>query len=553
MNLNYISRYVVVATLFITTQIKTDFNTDDFSDFDIPEIISDENKSLPDAFDNLVTDITEADLSHVRSNCSPAQTGLALGVINSFNFQGLLDPSIYKKTLLPKDRNIINYPNMQLVTYQFLPEQQITTHLFINVTPRKNFRNSDDCIKGTQLGSYLNIRTKGLLYTLDELLQSPLFSDEELRQKLQRVDSDKLLWAFEQGKLQEGRIGIFGHYYRQINEKSYFQAKLPFYWMIRNLNYDQEYKDIMQQELGDFISNGTGEKFDENAFARKHFVFDALGFGNLRLTYNRIAYEGPNWHVDFGGSLLIPTDYQVARGLYGTYFKPSNDTPTLNICDVAFSENGSDQVQKYFLAALDHLSSIILPCDLGYNKHFGFDVVASVFNTQYCVEFLLPKKEKRFFVPINKHDFSTVYNKLPQSTDEEKQIKLAFLEARLNELLFPKYHNVKVFPGFIFHSTSCLQKTFRNWNFNVGTTSYYQTDEKIKAFYSTPQEEREVLDIDKALNETLVQFKAFGKIHRIFHTRRHNDISLSIWADGTLYNNGLGNDFSLGIAFDSKF
>ena len=146
-----------------------------------------------------------------------------------------------------------------------------------------------------------------------------------------------------------------------------------------------------------------------------------------------------------------------------------------------------------------------------------------------------------------------MYNKLPQSTDEEKQIKLAFLEARLNELLFPKYHNVKVFPGFIFHSTSCLQKTFRNWNFNVGTTSYYQTDEKIKAFYSTPQEEREVLDIDKALNETLVQFKAFGKIHRIFHTRRHNDISLSIWADGTLYNNGLGNDFSLGIAFDSKF
>jgi len=565
MNTKYISKYIVVAALFITTQIVASdaFSFDEFDNFNLSQTTGEENKSFPDAFDNLVTDITAEDLLHIKS-CAP--TDLIFNSINFVNLPQVLDPSIYKKTLVPQDRNIFNYPNTLLVSYQFLPQQQFTTHLFINVTPRKNFRNSEDCITGTSLDSYLNIRSKGLLFTLNQLLE--LISDDELKNKLKRVDVDKLLWAFEQAHLEERRLGVIGHYYRQMTEKSYFQIKLPLYWMIRNLNYDKQYKDIMQQELGDFISNGTGSanSFDENAFARKHFVFDALGLGNLRLTYNHIIWEGNNWHFDLGASLILPTDYQFARGLYGTYFQPSNKHPNLDLCNIASSVISGNaetvQVEKYFLSALNHLSSMLLQCNLGYNKHLGFDVVGTVFwqiipdlafNTQYCLEFLIPKEEQRFFVPKNKGDFSKIYNALPQTTTEEQQVKLAFLEARLNELLFPKVVDVKLFPGFIFHSTSCLQKTFRNWNFDVGTTSYYQTNEQINAFYGLKREAIDLLDIDKALNETLIQFKVFGKIHRIFHTRRHNDISLSIWADGTLYNNGLGNDFSLGIAFDAKF
>jgi hypothetical protein len=570
MNVNYISRYVAITALFIITQITAsdEFSFDQFdqfSDFDVSQSASEESKSFPDAFDNLVTDITEADLSQTRSSCAPGQANLALGVINAFKFQNLLDPSIYKRTLVPQNRNVISLPNTQLVTYQFLPQQQLTTHLFINVTPRKNFRNSEDCITGTNLGSYLNIRTQGLLYTLDEILQSPLFSDEELRAKLNRVDTDKLLWAFEQAKLEERRIGLFFHYYRQLTEKSYFQVKLPVYWMIRNLNYDQEFKNIIQQELGDFLSNGSGSgsgsnSFDENAFARKHLIFDTLGLGILRLTYNHIIYESMNWHLDLGGSLLLPTDFASVQGLYGRDFKQTNNHPDLDICSIAFGENGAQQVQKYFLSALDHLSSILLPYPLGYGKHLGFDLIASLywqiipdlaFNTQYCAEFLLPTEVKRFFVPKNRGDFSTIYNDLPQTTQAEQEVKLKLLEARLNELIFPEVHKVKIFPGFILHSTSCLQKTFKNWNLNAGTTTFYQTNEQIQG--GLTREEKKLLAIEKSLNETLVQFKAFGKIHRVFHTKRHNDISLSIWADGTLYNNGLGNDFSLGIAFDSKF
>ncbi len=563
MNIKYMSKYIVITALFITTQIVANdaFSFDQFDDFDLPQVTINENKSFSDAFDSLVTDITTEDLSHIRS-CTP--TELIFNSIKAVNLPQVLDPSIYKKTLVPLDRNIFNYPNTLLVSYQFLAQQQFTTHLFINVTPRKNFRDSQDCIQGTRLDSYLNIRSKGLLTTLDNLLE--LISDEELKNKLKRLDTDKLLWAFEQAHLEERRLGVLGHYYKQISEKSYFQAKLPLYWMIRNLNYDKQYKDIMQQELGEFINNGTGDSFDENAFARKHFVFDALGLGNLRLTYNHIVWEGNNWHLDLGASLILPTDYQFARGLYGTYFFPSNKHPNLDLCNIASSilsgEAETKQVEKYFLSALDHLSSMLLQCNLGYNKHLGFDIIGTAFwqiipdlsfNTQYCVELLLPKEEQRFFVPKNKGDFSEIYNALPQATTAEQQAKLIFLEARLNELLFPKVLDVKLFPGFIFHSTSCLQKTFRNWNFNIGTNSYYQTNEQINAFYGLKREAIDLLDIEKSLNETLVQFKVFGKIHRIFHTRRHHDISLSIWADGTLYNNSLGNDYSLGIAFDAKF
>jgi hypothetical protein len=255
MNLKYISQYIVITALFITIQIvgSDAFNFDQLDSFqnnlfdqlDLSQTTSEENKSLPDAFDNLVTNITEGDLTHMRSSCPTGEASLILGLANGLNLPNLLNPSIYFKTLVPQSRNILSLPNTQLVTYQFLPKQQLTTHLFINVTPRKNFRNSQDCIAGTHLGSYLNIKTNALINALDQAIE--LISDDDLKVRLQHVDTNKLLWAFEQAKLEERRLGVFFHYYRQMSEKSYFQVKLPVYWLIRNLNYDQQFKDIIQQ------------------------------------------------------------------------------------------------------------------------------------------------------------------------------------------------------------------------------------------------------------------------------------------------------------------
>lgn len=565
MNLKYISKYIFLTLTLITNSVvaSEDFSFDSLNNISFDFDTSSENKGMDlDSLDNLVTDITADDLSARRSSCTPADVGLLLLAINELNISSLLNQAVYKKTLIPTSRNLINYPNMQIVTYSDLADRQFTTHIFANFTPKKNFCNSQEFKPGTRIGSYLNIENKEIT-NLFKKLSNFLPNVPGLN-----FNINKLLKNLGDARFEERRLGLFGHYYHRINDKTYFQAKLPVFWMERNLNFSQDEKEAIDRELSGF----TGSDFDEDTFAKNHIIFDSFGIGTLELTANRIVWEGINWTFDFGGGLLLPTDYQIARGWYGTYFKPKNCQPVLNLCDVIdvkgiisgadtyLQPNGKELLENYFTGALDKLSSILLQCQHGYNKHLGIVLNAHAFwqikpdfswNTKYCGEFLLPHEDQKFFVPKNSGDFSKIFNALPQSTQEEQIAKLTVFETRLTELLYPRVFTVKTFPGFIFNSVSCLQKGFRNWNFTVGTSSYYRSAEKILSGLS--REQQEIYDVNKAVNESLYHFKLFGKIHRVFHTRHHNDFSISIWADGTVWDNGLGNDFSLGFSFDSKF
>ncbi|MBI2344609.1 hypothetical protein HYV10_00865 [Candidatus Dependentiae bacterium] len=580
MNFKYISTYIFL-TLALTTNIfadnedaSFDFLNNDTS-FDLIDISSGtENKGMNfDPLDNLVTDITPSDLSSIRSqSCSPEERSFLLGVINTFNASAILNQPFYRRTSVPVSRNLINYPNTQIITYSDLADRQFTTHIFANITPKKNFCNSQEFKPGTRIGSYLNIENKEITNLFNSIQDSPLIGPD-IKMALQGLNINRLLKTLGDARFEERRIGLFGHYYHIINDTTYFQAKLPFFWMERNLNFSTAEKEIIDRELSAF----SGSEFDEDAFAKKHLIFDSLGFGTLELNVNTKIWEGINWHIDFGGGLLLPTDYQVMHGLYGTYFKANDCQPILNLCQVIdvkkignssdesiFQPDGKQNLEKYFVGALDRLSSILLQCQHGYNKHLGIDLNAYMFwqikpdfawNTKYCVEFLLPREQNLFFIPRQSKNpeetFSKLFNKIPQATEEEQKIKLDIFQAKLTELLYPRVFTVKVFPGFIFNSASCLQKTFRNWNFSVGTSSYYQTAEKILS--GLTREQRDFYDTEKAVNESLYHFKLFGKIHRVFHTRRHNDFSIGLWADGTVWNNGLGNDLSIGISFDSKF
>lgn len=568
MNLKYISKYIFLTLTLITNLVvaSEDFSFDSLNDISFDFDTSSENKGMNlDSLDNLVTDITADDFSTSRS-CSPLETQIILGAINGLGIATLLNQPVYKKTLVPFSRNLINYPNTQIITYSDMADRQFTTHVFANFTPKKNFCNSQEFKPGTRIGSYLNIENKEVTNLFKNL--SNLFPNLTGL----NFDINNLLKNLGDARFEERRMGLFGHYYHRINDKTYFQAKLPVFWMERNLNFSQDEKEAIDRELSGF----TGSDFDEDTFAKNHIIFDSFGIGTLELTANQIVWEGINWTLDFGGGLLVPTDYQIARGWYGTYFKPKDCQPILNLCDVIdvqailggsetyFQPNGKNLLENYFVGALDKLSSILLQCQHGYSKHVGLALNAHVFwqikpdfswNTKYCGEFLLPHENQRFFVPKNSasanENFSNLFNNLPQSTPEEQIAKLTVFEERLTELLYPRVFTVKTFPGFIFNSVSCLQKGFRNWNFTVGTSSYYQTAEKILSGLS--KEQKEFYDTSKAVNESLYHFKLFGKIHRVFHTRHHNDFSISLWADGTVWDNGLGNDFSLGFSFDSKF
>ena len=433
MNLKYISKYIFLTLALITNLIVADEDSsfDSLNDmfFDFIDISQESEKGMNlDSLDNLVTNITPDDLSSNRSSCTPLDTVIILGAINTFNVASLLNLPLYKKTLIPFSRNLINYPNMQIVTYTDLADRQLTTHVFGNFTPKKNFCNSKEFKPGTRIGSYLNIENKAITNLFNQLASA--FPNVPAL----KLDPNKLLKNLGDARFEERRLGVFLHYYHKLNEKTYWQAKLPVFWMERNLNFSQSEKEAIDRELSGF----TGSDFDEDSFAKKHLIFDSLGIGTLELTANRIIWEGINWTLDVGGGLLFPTDCQFARGWYGTYFKPKDCQPILNLCDVIdatrvlsgteyFQPNGQQILENYFVGALDRLSSILLQCQHGYSKHLGIALNAHAFwqitpdfswNTKYCAEFLLPRENKLFFVPKNatypKEDFLTMFNNLPQ-------------------------------------------------------------------------------------------------------------------------------------------
>lgn len=569
MNFKSISMYAYFLTLVFTSYCIVADEAFSFDSFDLLSSVEqqdpDSNKSMDvDDFDRMVNDISAQDMSQIRA-CATGEANNFLTIIDLFKVTPILNEPFYKKTSIPRSRNLINYPCWQLCTYQPISGRQFTTHLFYNQTNKKQFRASDDWIDGTRVGSYLNIENRTLLTVLDEIFESPFFPDN-LRNIAKNIDSRKITRTFGNARLEERRLGIIGHFIQEFSNESYFEAKLPILWMIRNLNFTQDEKDFLDKEL----SILQGGDFDEDAFAKNHIIFDALGAGTLELCWSKKVWEGCNWSVDLGAGVLLPTDGAFKRGLHGTYFDPKSYTCPLQFCDIltfspspGVTPNGIDLLEQYFLRALDQFSSIVLQCPLGYNKHLAFELKMSPFweirpdlqfNGSYVLELLLPHEESKFFVPIDSGLFSEQYAAMPQTTEAEQQAKLAFLEQRITTLFFPRVINTKIFPGVIFTSVSSLQKSFRNWNFTAGYSGWYQSEEKILSMdkckdtcTNTP------FDSSKAINTDSYSIKLFGKVHRIFHTRRHDDISFSFWADGTVFNKGVGNDFTIGISFDSKF
>lgn len=563
MNFKSISINTCFLTLALTSYYVVADEDFSFDSFDISlstnEATTTSKGMDVDDLDMMVTGISSSDLTQIRS-CPSGEAFIWLTILNQLNIAKIVDEPFYKKTSVPLSRNLINYPTFQLATYQPQNGGQFTTHLFYNQTSKKQFRASEDDIDGTRIGSYLNIENKTILMVLDEAFENPLFPPL-IRNTAKNIDTALLVRTFGSARLEERRLGLMGHFIQEFDNKSYFEAKLPILWVQRNLNFTQGEKDIIQKQLSIF----EGGDFDEDTFAKQHLVFDSFGAGTLELSICKKVWEGGNWSVDIGGGVLLPTDYAVRRGLYGTYIEPKDQHPVLAFCDLAslapagLKPNAKKTLENYFLGALDHLTSLLLHCPLGYDKHLGFELKLLPFweirpdlqfNGQYTLEVLIPQEQQRFFVPVNSTVFSEYFANLPETTEAEQQAKLAALQERITTLLYPRVINTKIFPGIVFTSVSSLQRTYRDWNFSAGYSGWYQSKEKIVAMEKFKNSD---LNLSKSLNTSSYSVKLFGKIHRIIHSKRHDDFSLSIWADGTVFNRGVGNDFSFGISLDSKF
>lgn len=520
-----------------------------------------------DEFDNLINNITPEELEILRS-CESGEAATWNSFLTDANIPQALNNDFYLQTELPRTRNLINYPEWQLCTYQNMDSiNQFNFHLFYNQTSRKNYTKSVEDIDGTKIGSYINVDKGTFLSLLEAALHAPNIPPAALL-PLKNLNFPLVFYNLANARLEERRLGFMAHYYHQMSNKTYFEAKMPFFWMIKNLQLTNKEKQTLQDQFAAYLGNGF-DNFDELEFAKKHIIFDALGTGTMELSLCTTFLERSNWHIDGGAFVFLPTDCQMAKGLYGTYIEPQDQQPILDLCSLidnistspSISPNFNTIISNYFYAALDQLSSALLQCPLGYYRTFACGLKLSPywkphenleFHGLYTIELLLPYSQKRFFVLKNKGDFSDEYNKLPNGTDTEADAKLLFLEARLTELLFPRVFETKLFPGFIINSTSSMHKSYKDWNFVLGYNGWFQSDENFISIELPKDLNINDWNIEKSMAQDAYMIKIFGKIHHDIHLARH-DMSLTLWADAAVFSNTVGNDFTLGVSFDTKF
>lgn len=559
---NYKSRtralFLLIGGLTLSNTASYSFNLDTI---DFPAEQTDE-------FDSFFDESGEMNINKsMIKSCEPGEATIWVTYLDALGIPALLDAPFYLNTNIPTVRNIINYPNFFI--FQPLAEQQLRIYTFYEAASKKNFtkaktyqicENKCNYQNGQRLGSYLNIEDAGILSFLETDI--PKYRDllPPSLQPLTHIHFPLIMNALGNARQEERRLGIMFHYYKQFNPKTMLEIRMPIMYQIHNLNFNEADKNTLDLQLSEFEQDPN---FDENEFGKKHLAMDAIGSGTMDITLEHTCYESGDAKVVIGGALFLPTDARWISGIIGSYFKPRDLQPILPLCELvnisgatpSLNPHAQEIIQDYFLAAMDHLSSAILQCPMGYNQHLGVALKVVpywqwkenlLYSGMYIFEYLAPREEDRFYIMKQTVPFSKQYE---ETQGDDAKLKL--LEKQLTAHLFPRVFTTKVSPGFIVNTITNLQWTRKAWDYTIGYNWWYKTKEKLSNIQSLDVSVPE-LDINKATAKSSQQVKLYASLHTIFKTENH-DISCSIFGNLTVYNENVGNDFMFGITFDKTF
>ena len=91
----------------------------------------------------------------------------------------------------------------------------------------------------------------------------------------------------------------------------------------------------------------------------------------------------------------------------------------------------------------------------------------------------------------------------------------------------------------------------KRWGFNIGTDFWIQDKEKFRSV-DAPQKALAQIDIAKAIPPVAYQGKIFGSI--VFKIERPQRIwFITLNADGTASNQGLGEDYGISLNIETAF
>jgi hypothetical protein len=167
------------------------------------------------------------------------------------------------------------------------------------------------------------------------------------------------------------------------------------------------------------------------------------------------------------------------------------------------------------------------------------------------IEYFFPKRVKRFF------DQRIDYNNFAGRNfcDPTQSIdNLAFVEQQLTDRFYPRYLETRVQPGLLFRWTGrfVFQKN-HHWSFFLGSDWWIQTKESFSVTsIDAPSDIIGFLRIDAAKSPQPYQGKIQGGF--IYEWERpKRDWLISLNGDYTLYDSGVGHDYTISFNVETHF
>ncbi|MFS8506887.1 MAG: hypothetical protein LVQ75_02015 [Candidatus Babeliales bacterium] len=410
-----------------------------------------------------------AGMQHIPLNAIRLDPSESLSLIHDFNGESLIGKTFYIYTNPFRTRSYFDLETFQI--FSQAGSDNLTFSPFFTQTSKAAFHKNKKYIH-----SYVDIDQKDIFEKLDEEtftdIQLPLF-----------------LSVVRNVKIQDRQIGCM------LKRSTYVldwnvNFLLPFLYQERNFF-------LTQQEIK--ILESLGLASDNFNFAQEHLISDKVGFGDLKIEFEKIIKHNYNYQLLLGFDVILPVAFPLLQGCIGTHFKKNKSNPNFNLQTDFLSlyqigQPTNTQLMKNAeiigLQALDRLSTLLLEKSLGNEGHIGLGFFVKnliylssniYFSAKTHLQILLPSTENRFFkINPNQNEIDVIKNleDVDGLLDAQAQVYLDQLSRILVKNFFPSSYHTRVFPGVSIQSTNQLTFERINWNFHLGTDTWYRSKRK---------------------------------------------------------------------------
>jgi len=502
-----------------------------------------------------------------NNECVPAATIVGLLAQPSpFSIVGLLREDIYRKTTGPVTRrSLLDEPAITPDVF-YNTHWAITTDLFFNFTPKVFFTKNSAFLR-----SFIDLNNQNIVNELTNIIGA--LNETGLLPTTISASIPEALGLFTTIKLQQYRAGFMLGCARQW-ENWLIHARVPLYYLLENFFLNKQEIDRIKNNAffkTDDAGVGTSDENEARKFGLKHLACDKFGLGDTRLSLLAHPYSTDRSDLWIGVQATLPTASEFNTALIAGEFNPEQPIPPFNLqhyFSVALCNTNQAlanavlkrELTDFLLDGLDRLSTILINAPLGNGTHFGIGPeldwrchMNEYFSahTYASLQFYSPHHENRYFlIKKQESDFNRIWDDPDQASEN-----LAILNRLLVQTIFPVGIKTTITPGLRFQINQSIMYKSEHWDGSIGF-DYWTQRREVQGNplpiipFDLP------LSLNKASRSAAHQGKIFASIgyyDTLFSGSRNTDWYLSISADGTLFNTGIGQSYIVSIRGGLEF